>query len=213
MLRYVYAQDLHKFPQLAASMFRDRADQFKTRLEWEVAVDRNGEERDQYDAGNPLYVIWQEADGSHGGSMRLMPTTGRTMVNEVFCNLNGGRIIRSRRIWESTRFCLSRAAGRHVAGALILGGTDFMRNHGVRQYAGVFDRRMVRIYQRLGFSPEIIGTAGEGRDRICLGLWTYSEEVHRNVRAKAGIPARQSRAWFELSLGRAPQQAPEALPA
>ena len=223
MLRYIQSKDLHKFPHLAATMFRDRADQFKTRLDWDVAVDRKGEERDQYDACNPLYVVWQQPDGSHGGSMRLMPTTGRTMVNEVFSHLNGGRRLCSPRIWESTRFCLSRTAGRNVAGALILGGTEIMRNLRVHQYAGVFDRRMVRIYKRLGFSPEIIGSQGEGRDRICLGMWTYSEAVHSTVRAKAGISSRQSRYWFDLSFGRLPLPAlepdtlpvpePEALPA
>ena len=187
MLRYIQSKDLHKFPHLAATMFRDRADQFKTRLEWDVAVDRNGEERDQYDACNPLYVIWQQPDGSQGGSMRLMPTTGRTMVNEIFSDLNGGRPLRSPTIWESTRFCLSRTAGRNVAGALILGGTEVMRNLGVSQYAGVFD---------------------------CLGIWTYSEAVYGTVRANAGISSRQSRHWFDLSFGRRPLPAleREALP-
>lgn len=215
MLRYIHAYDLQKFPHLAATMFRDRADQFKTRLDWDVAVNHRGEERDQYDACDPLYVIWQQPDGSHGGSMRLMPTTGRTMVNEIFSHLNDGRPLRSARIWESTRFCLSRTAARNVAGALILGGTEFMRGQGVSHYAGVFDRRMVKIYRRLGFSPEIIGSQGEGRARICLGLWTYTEEVYRTVREKAGISARRSRHWYNLSLGQpvAPVANQEALPA
>ena len=60
MLRYVYADELHKFPKLAEGMFRDRADQFKTRLGWDVHVNEKGEERDQYDDLNPLYVIWEE---------------------------------------------------------------------------------------------------------------------------------------------------------
>ncbi|MEL7091085.1 MAG: acyl-homoserine-lactone synthase, partial [Pseudomonadota bacterium] len=52
MLRYVYATDLHKFPKLARTMFEDRADQFKTRLGWDVRVDALGHERDVYDALN-----------------------------------------------------------------------------------------------------------------------------------------------------------------
>ena len=76
MIRYIYGHDLHLFPLLRDSMFRDRADQFKTRLGWAVTVDEAGFERDEYDAEDPLYVIWEEADGTHGGSMRLLPTTG-----------------------------------------------------------------------------------------------------------------------------------------
>ena len=78
-----------------------------------------------------------------------------------FWILAGGVPICSPLIWECTRFCLSREAGRNVAGALTLGGVEIMRNFSVAHFAGVFDRRMVRIYRSLGFSPEVIGTQGE----------------------------------------------------
>ena len=38
-------------------MFRDRASQFKTLFKWQVDVDENGFERDEYVALNPLYLI------------------------------------------------------------------------------------------------------------------------------------------------------------
>ncbi len=87
MLRYLYADQLHQRPKLRDTMFRDRADQFKARLGWDVTIDENGYERDAYDDLNPLYVIWEQADGTHGGSMRFLPTTGRTMVNEHFTDI------------------------------------------------------------------------------------------------------------------------------
>lgn len=93
MLRYVYADELHKYPKLAEGMFRDRADQFKTRLGWDVHVNDRGEERDQYDDLKPVYVIWEEPDGGHGRSMRVLPPTGPVMVNEVFGHLTGGKPI------------------------------------------------------------------------------------------------------------------------
>ncbi|WP_264210927.1 acyl-homoserine-lactone synthase [Leisingera thetidis] len=213
MLRYIYGHNLRHHADLAQSMFRDRADQFKTRLGWEVHVDRNGEERDQYDALDPLYVIWEMPDGSHGGSMRFLPTTGPVMVNDVFLDLAGGVPISSPLIWECTRFCLSRDANGSVAGALTLGGVEIMRNFSVQHFAGVFDRRMVRIYRSLGFSPEIVGTQGEGRERICLGLWEYSPETYLNVAAKAGIAPELSQLWFERSFGSSGAAAPMALTA
>lgn len=76
--------------RLAAEMFRDRADQFKIRLNWEVNVDAHGFERDEYNDLNPLYVIWENADGTHVGSMRFLPTVGRVMVNDHFSHLLGG---------------------------------------------------------------------------------------------------------------------------
>ena len=150
MIRYIYASDLHMFPKLKRGMFRDRADQFRTRLNWDVTVDENGEERDEYDALNPLYVIWEKPDGSHGGSMRLLPTTGPCMVNDHFLHLTDGVRIQSPVIWECTRFCLARDAEPRTAAALMLGGGEVMTGFGVEHYVGVFDARMVRIYRLIG---------------------------------------------------------------
>ncbi|SLN66508.1 Acyl-homoserine-lactone synthase [Falsiruegeria litorea R37] len=201
MLRYIYADELNRFPELANSMFRDRADQFKTRLGWEVSVDENGEERDQYDDLNPLYVIWEEADGRHGGSMRFLPTTGPVMVNEVFGHLTGGAPICSPLIWECTRFCLARDASPNVAAALMLGGGEIMTGFGIRHFAGVFDARMVRIYKAIGSSPEVLGSEGTGRDRISVGLWEFTPEARERVAKRAGIPPELSRLWFSSAFG------------
>ncbi|MEM6372615.1 MAG: acyl-homoserine-lactone synthase [Pseudomonadota bacterium] len=200
MLRYLYASDLKNHPKLARTMFRDRADQFKTRLEWDVDVDADGYEKDGYDDLNPLYVIWEEPDGSHGGSMRFLPTTGRTMVNEHFGDLISGPIV-SPVIWECTRFCLTRGAGGHVAAALMLGGGEIMQNFGVEHFVGVFDARMVRIYRMIGSSPEVLGSAGTGRDQISVGLWHFDPGAAQKVAERAGVPLDRSRRWFDHAFG------------
>ncbi|MEP5728414.1 MAG: acyl-homoserine-lactone synthase [Sulfitobacter sp.] len=200
MLRYLYADQLHRHPKLATGMFRDRADQFKTRLGWDVSVTAQGEERDNYDAMNPLYVIWEEADGSHGGSMRFLPTTGPVMVNDYFGHLIDGPLC-SPLIWECTRFCLKRKAGAHVAAALMLGGGELMQGFGVKHFVGVFDARMVRIYRMIGSSPEVLGCEGTGREKVSVGLWDFTPEAQAQVAARAGITAEQSRFWFDQAMG------------
>ncbi|SDY40001.1 acyl-homoserine-lactone synthase [Citreimonas salinaria] len=199
MIRYIYAEDLHAFPTLAHTMFLDRADQFKTRLGWEVSVDEQGYERDEYDDQNPLYVIWENADGTHGGSMRLLPTVGQTMVNDHFLHLTDGVRIESPFIWECTRFCLSREATPGVAAALMLAGGEVMKEFDIEHFVGVFDARMVRIYRRIGSSPEILGSQGEGRERISVGLWEFSGEAQASVAKSAGITPEMTRRWFERS--------------
>jgi len=201
MLRYIYANDLHKHPKLADAMFRDRADQFKTRLGWEVDVDENGYERDQYDGLNPLYVIWEDAHGGHGGSMRFLPTTGRTMVNEHFTQVMGGGTITSPVIWECTRFCLSRNAESKAAAALMLGGGEIMQNFGIEHFVGVFDARMVRIYRMIGSSPDVLGSEGSGRDQISVGLWHFDKAAQMQVAKRAGLSPEVSRLWFRLAFG------------
>ncbi|MEM6618696.1 MAG: acyl-homoserine-lactone synthase [Pseudomonadota bacterium] len=201
MLRYLTAQELAQHPRLERTMFEDRATQFATRLGWDVTVE-DGQERDAYDAMNPLYVIWQAPDGSHGGSMRVMPTTAPCMVNDHFAHLTGGPIM-SPLIWESTRFCLSPRLGAKagaVSAAIMLGGCEIGMNYGLRHAVGVFDGRMVRIYRALGWAPEIVGETGTGRERIAVGLWEFDAATRYRLADRAGVSPALSELWFRRAL-------------
>ncbi|SFR08210.1 acyl-homoserine-lactone synthase [Poseidonocella sedimentorum] len=202
MLRYIYASELDNYPLLRDTMFRDRANQFKDRLGWDVTVDENGFEKDQYDELNPLYVIWERADGRHGGSMRFLPTTGRTMVNEHFLHVTDGVEIRSGLIWECTRFCLAPGAEGNVAGALMLAGGEIMDRFSLDHFVGVFDARMIRIYTRIGAKPTVLGTDGEGREAISVGLWEFSKEAKELVAKRAGLTLALSDHWFRQAFER-----------
>ncbi len=199
MIRYIYADQLSQYPVLADSMFRDRAAQFKDRLDWDVTVDENGWEVDQYDRLNPLYIIWEEADGTHGGSVRLMPTTGRIMTNEHFLHLTGGVRIASPLIWECTRFCLAPGATAGVAAALLVAGIELGLRFGLEQALGVIYTKTVTLYRRIGSMPDIIGSDGESRDSISVGLWDISVERRAEISRRSGIPLSVIAHWFDAS--------------
>ena len=204
MLRFLHGRELSAHDQLARQMFRHRADQFGRRLGWDVSINPAGEEHDNYDALDPLYVIWQRPDGSHGGSMRFLPTLGRTMVNEVFGHLTGGRPIIGAQIWECSRFCLAPDADQRTSAALMLGGGTLMEGFGLRHFVGVFDQRMERIYRCIGATPQLLGSHGGGRDRIGVGLWSFSRQDCTRVAGRAGVPESQARAWFREAFGDVP---------
>lgn len=201
MLRFIHGDDLPRYPVLRRTMFEDRASQFRDRLGWDVRVDADGLETDQYDALNPIYVIWEDQAGRHAGSMRFLPTLGQTMVNDHFAHLLPEGRLADPLIWECTRFCLATAAAPQVSAALMLGGAELGACLGLIQAVGVFDARMVRVYRMLGWEPEIIGTDGNGRQAIGCGLWDFSNAVRLSMAAKAGISAELSRHWFIRSLG------------
>jgi len=205
MLKYIYGDEMDQFPKLRDGMFRDRASQFRERLNWDVSVDEHGFERDEYDEINPLYVIWQRADGSHGGSMRVLPTTGPTMVNDHFRHLTDGVRIESPLIWESTRFCLAPDADANVAGALMLAGMEIGLSFYLDHAVGVFDHRMIRVYRHLGWTPTVVGTEGRGREAVSVGLWEFSDALRERLCRRSGIPSELSRHWFDTAFG--PQQA------
>jgi acyl homoserine lactone synthase len=199
MIRYIYSDQLSLYPLLAESMFKDRAAQFKDRLDWDVTVDNNGWEVDEYDRLNPLYIIWENADGRHGGSVRIMPTVGRIMTNEHFRDLTGGVAIRSPLIWECTRFCLAPEAPVGVAAALLAAGVELGLRFGLEQAVGVIYAKTVPLYRRIGSAPDIIGSRGEGRDRISVGLWPITVEARAEISRRCGIPLSVMARWFDSS--------------
>ena len=201
MLRYVYADQLAELPRLSKTMFRDRAAQFHTRLGWEVQVDDEGAERDSYDDLNPMYIIWERPDGTHGGSLRLLPTTGDTMLNDHFLELTDGVRIQSPLIWECTRFCIALDSEPRVSAALMLGVLEAGLGSYLSHVAGVFDARMIRIYRRIGWGPTILGTSGAGREAISVGLWPCEDEYRPRLLAKAGVSSEVSQHWYERSFG------------
>lgn len=201
MLQYLYGDQLHRLPRLRDAMFADRTRQFRDRLGWEVSVDAAGEERDEYDALNPLYVIWAREDGTHGGSMRFLPTTGAVMVNDHFLHLTHGVRIESPLIWECTRLCLAPGAAAGIAPALLLGAAELGLGVGLSHAVAVFDARMVRVYRALGWPPTVVGSEGVGDAAISVGLWEFSTAIRDRLERRAGLPAGRAAEWFEAAFG------------
>jgi acyl homoserine lactone synthase len=200
MLHYIYGSDLDLFPRLRDTMFRDRAEQFHHRLGWDVSLNGDGQERDEYDEMNPLYAVWELPNGSHGGSMRFLPTDGPTMMNDHFGHLAMGRRISDPRIWECTRFCISPRADRKAGAALVLAGGEIMGNFGLTHFCGVFDVRMQRIYRLYKVSPVVLGSEGEGALKISLGLWDTKPAAWMPILTRLGISRETSVRWFRQSL-------------
>jgi len=74
----------HKYQHLIDEMFRLRARIFRDRLNWDVEV-TDGKERDRYDDEQPVYIIHSnDAARVVKGSLRLLPTTGPTLLADIF---------------------------------------------------------------------------------------------------------------------------------
>lgn len=180
-------------------MHIDRAAQFSTRLRWDVIVDRNGEEHDEYDALNPLYVITESYDGEHEGSLRLLPTTGRTMVNEHFLELTDGVKISSPHIWECTRFCISPTADRRTAAKLLAASAFLMKECCIDHFIGVFDYKMERVYRALGGSPTVLGRRQTRDGKIGVGLWEFDDRKYQKMLRNARVTDSELAYSFEFN--------------
>ena len=196
MIHFLYGDKLSTRSELAHSMFKDRAEQFHRRLGWDVEVDRLGEERDEYDDLNPLYVIVSDANGLHEASMRLLPTVGQTMINDHFLDLTDGVKIQSPVIWECTRFCVSPTAQFNAATTLMAAGGKLMEEFFIEHLVGVFDRKMLAVYRRIGSSPTVVGWSEGDRARVGVGLWEYNGDRYLNLLSKCGLLEIEMELWF-----------------
>ena len=199
MIRFIYGFNLFRESEVAKSMFRHRADQFRTRLNWDVHVDRDGFERDYYDTLNPMYVIVTSERGDHLGSMRFLPTIGRTMLNDHFSGLYRGQAIQSPATWECTRFCLAPGAGPRTAVKLLAAGASLMKEFNLHHLIAVFDHKMARVYRRSQVSPTILASGLYRGAMVSIGQWNYSRERHAELLLSAGIGAAEMELYLANS--------------
>src|SRR5262245_33836074 len=88
-------------------MHRLRYRVFAGRLGWTVTT-QGDREMDTFDAQSPVYLLYRRGDELPiEGCVRLLPSTGPTMLRDVFPSLTEGHSIATTpAIWESSRFAI-----------------------------------------------------------------------------------------------------------
>ncbi|HEX8168590.1 MAG TPA: acyl-homoserine-lactone synthase [Beijerinckiaceae bacterium] len=197
MIKLMHGVERSRYPRLSDEMFRGRALIFHDRLGWDVTVE-NGWEVDAYDAENPLYLLSVDSLSARvHGSVRIMPTTGRTLLKEIFAGHFDEPVdLASATIWEVTRFCVhpdapnepTKAGINRTTCELFLGLCEVGLRAGLSQLIGVYDPRMIRIYRRMNWSPDMISSSDKfGRTPLFVGLWDVSAEALAAMRERSGI--------------------------
>lgn len=197
MITLFTGDDAAAHAALHDQMLRGRAAVFREKLGWDVSV-TDGRERDAYDDANPLYLVSRDpVDGRVAGSIRLMPTTGPTLMRDVFADVFDEDVdLVSATIWEATRFCVHPDAPRrlspkrmHLATCeLAIAMCEIGLAAGLTQYIGVFEERMERVYARIGWKPDVLARSDRFETgTIGVGLWDVSEEALTEMRTRSGI--------------------------
>ncbi|NTB97325.1 N-acyl-L-homoserine lactone (AHL) synthase [Agrobacterium tumefaciens] len=177
---------------LLEQSFRLRKRVFHDCLGWQVDVHR-GLERDAYDGLGAVYLIWCDKDARHlYGTVRLMPTTGPTLLHDVFRRTLAGKNLVSPVAWEGTRMCLDvdllrtaqpRLGPPRAFGLLLLALFECAFVHGIKTLVSNYEPPMERVYRRAGLIVEEIGRAdGYGRLPVCCGMFVVSDETLQQMR-------------------------------
>ncbi len=200
MYLLVQAHEYHKHMELLDQSFRLRKRVFADRLGWDVSVSGN-RERDPYDELHPAYLMWCDEDHRQlYGSVRLMPTTGPTLLYDVFrktfpdaCDLVAPGI------WEGTRMCVDEdAIARDFPEMrldrafclLLLALCETALAHGIHTMISNYEPHMRRVYQKAGAELDELGRSdGYGRFPVCCGAFEVSQRVLNAMRAKLNVGA------------------------
>lgn len=221
MLFCLNRNELDLNPQLRDQMFEHRREEFYERLGWDLKIDSLGREIDQYDGLNPLYVILTDETGNHLASVRLLPTTGRTMIRDIFSDVIDPKDYISSHAWEVTRVFVARRDRNSVrnAAALFWGGCHMGMSVGVRSVVSITPKLMTRVFGACGWKGEILQTGVDAQEsEICACRWPVNQDVLETLKRRAGSilddvspPSLKVVPWNEQTIGTR-SIAPHAIP-
>ncbi|TQN59176.1 N-acyl-L-homoserine lactone (AHL) synthase [Agrobacterium tumefaciens] len=198
MYLLVQAHEYHKHSELLDQSFRLRKRVFADRLGWNVSVS-GYRERDRYDDLHPAYLLWCDEDRCQlYGSVRLMPTTGPTLLYDIFretfpdaCDLIAPGI------WEGTRMCIDEDAidrdfpdmrPDRAFCLLLLALCEAALANGINTMISNYEPHMRRVYQKAGAELDELGRSdGYGRHPVCCGAFEVSHRVLGAMRSKLQV--------------------------
>jgi len=190
MIVLIEKHNAHRYANLMERMFRLRARVFGDRLGWDVQV-VCGLERDKYDDEAPVYLIHTDDDGQEvRGSLRLLPTTGPTLLADLFSDTVPNAVnLSAPTIWECTRFCLDdkifdKEQRLFASAVLIAALGDVANRAGIESIIGNFDATMLRLYRRIGCEVEILGSTSRYGRPVYLGLFPVSESMLQRIKRR-----------------------------
>ncbi len=194
----IQADEQQKYSHLLDQMFRLRKRVFSDQLKWDVHV-RGEYERDEYDALKPAYLVWTDPTRTRlYASIRLMPTTGPTLLFDVFRNTFPNEAnLSAPGIWEGTRACVDGdmigvdhpdVDAARAFSLLVLATSECALAHGIHTIVSNYEPQIKRIYRRAGAHFEEAGRADDyGRYPVCCGTLEISGSSIIKMRQAQGL--------------------------
>ncbi|MDH2356699.1 acyl-homoserine-lactone synthase [Bradyrhizobium sp. SSUT112] len=196
MIQLITPEYYGEFVHELAEIHRLRYRVFKQRLDW--SVETSGDmEIDEFDVLRPVHLLNRSTAGYIQGCVRLLPSTGSTMLRDTFpILLEGQPAPRSRQVWESSRFALDlppdapKASGGLAAATyeLFAGMIEFGLSIELTEIVTVTDARMERILRRADWPLRPIGKARPlGNTTAIAGYLEVSNDALERIRKMGRI--------------------------
>ena len=197
MIQLLAPEHHQHFTAPLREMHQLRCRVFKERLDWGVDI-RQGLEIDRFDALKPAYLLQRGSDEFIQGCVRLLPTTGATMLRDVFPELLDGKTMpATAEIWESSRFAVDLPPGTksqtvglsQATFELFAGMIEFGLSRSLIDIVTVTDLRVERILRRASWPLRRIGEPRTiGSTAAVAGYLEVYNEAQASVRLAGELP-------------------------
>lgn len=177
--------------------FKLRKKVFADLLNWDVPV--SGDiEKDIYDDADASYLVWISNDHKTlYGMVRLMPTTGPTLLHDVFHDTHSRNPeLAQAGVWEGTRMCidadrikqdLNMDAGPALS-LMFVALCEAALELKLSRLVSNFEACMSRVYRRAGLAYELHGKADcYGEKPVYCASFEVTPQVLANMRKKTGV--------------------------
>lgn len=166
---------------LSNGAFTDRTRQFVDRHGWELQLDAEGLEIDQFDGEGTTYCVVHDR-GRHMGSLRLRSPAQGSMAQAAFGAIWDRHADTLDSALEVTRLCTARdlpEADRRLAFVeLLIGLCQYGRRTGTGELFGVVYPGVARAIARVGWQSEILESFETDGRKTLLARWTCSAAAH-----------------------------------
>lgn len=196
MMHLITPDRFGDFPDELAEMHRLRFRVFKDRLEWNVQA-TGDQEIDEFDALSPIYLLQRDGGGQVRGCVRLLPTTGPTMLRDKFpVLLDDHPAPAHANVWESSRFALDVPADAPKGSGglakatyeLFAGMIEFGLSRGLSEIVTVTDIRVERILRRASWPLERLAEPTQlGNTMAVVGYLDVSPTSLGRVKSAGGL--------------------------
>jgi acyl-homoserine lactone synthase len=182
--------NMHLYDDEMEQCFRGRYQVCVRERGWSELERPDGRETDQFDTADAVHLLAIDGRQVIGG-IRLNPTTGPTLLSEVFPQLCAGPPIRSPDVYDKTRLWVAkeRRGGPQptVEAFLMAGCLEFGLALGLRKILSICEPWRVARNEKLGWTLRPLGPPRAVNGVACVAI-----EKHVSVAVWAGICRKES---------------------
>jgi N-acyl-L-homoserine lactone synthetase len=193
MLSMVNFENSYQYGAVLKSLFKLRYEQFFERQNYETYV-KGKREFDRYDTYATNYIIYRDENDNVLGTSRKAPTTMPYMIEEIWPYLIKGKLPKSDRVWESSRFCIDKNTPhekrKDILVHLVAAGQRFGIINDVDYFVGVMHPAIWRsVFIKNGWPVEALGDVHilEDGSKVLAAKMPVSQKIMHDIDQRNNI--------------------------